>query len=75
MIEAGYDVWFGNFRGNHDSRWAGERVYWLGREHSTMDPDRDNDYWQFSWDEMATIDLPTMLNYVLEHTAKEKVLP
>ena len=38
----------------------------------TLDPS-DNEFWQFSWDEMAKIDLPTQLNYVLEHTGKEKV--
>ena len=38
----GYDVWLGNFRGNHESR-----------EHVNLDPDVDSDYWQFSWDEMA----------------------
>jgi lysosomal acid lipase/cholesteryl ester hydrolase len=53
---------------------AGEGGYLLGREHETLDPDRDNDYWQFSWDEMAKYDLPTQLNYVLEKTGKEKVL-
>ena len=38
----GYDVWLGNYRGNHESR-----------EHMKLDPDWDSDYWQFSWDEMA----------------------
>ena len=33
----GYDVWLGNFRGNHESR-----------EHVNLDPDVDSDYWQFS---------------------------
>jgi len=62
LAEQGYDVWLGNFRGNH-----------YGREHATLDPDKDNEFWQFSWDEMAKVDLPTMLRYVLEETGKEKI--
>ena len=42
LADLGYDVWLGNFRGNHESR-----------EHVNLDPDVDSDYWQFSWDEMA----------------------
>ena len=38
----GYDVWLGNYRGNHESR-----------EHTKLDPATDYNYWQFSWDEMA----------------------
>ena len=33
----GYEVWLGNFCGNHESR-----------EHVNLDPDVDSDYWQFS---------------------------
>lgn len=61
LAAAGYDVWLGNFRGNTDSR-----------NHMTLLPS-SNDFWQFSWDEMAKYDLPTQLNYVLEHTGKEKI--
>ena len=28
---------------------------------------------QFSWDEMAKYDLPSELNFVMNHTSKEKV--
>jgi len=55
-------VWLGNYRGNHDSR-----------EHQSLDADRDNEFWQFSWDEMAKYDLPTELNYVLEQTGVSKL--
>merc|ERR1719244_1078257 len=50
LAEQGYDVWLGNFRGNHYSR-----------AHATLNPDKDNEFWQFSWDEMAKIDLVTLL--------------
>ena len=33
----------------------------------------DNDYWRFTWDEMARRDLPAMLDYVMEQTGKEKI--
>merc|ERR1712080_203787 len=62
LAEQGYDVWLGNFRGNHYSR-----------EHATLDPSK-NEFWQFSWDEMAKFDLPEMLQYVLETTGKQKLL-
>lgn len=61
LADLGYDVWLGNFRGNHYSR-----------KHCNIDPNT-NEYWQFTWDEMAKYDLPTSLNFVLEHTGAEKI--
>jgi lysosomal acid lipase/cholesteryl ester hydrolase len=62
LAEQGYDVWLGNFRGNH-----------YCREHAVWNADTDNEFWQFAWDEMAKYDLPSMLNYVIEITGKEKI--
>jgi lysosomal acid lipase/cholesteryl ester hydrolase len=74
LAERGYDVWLGNFRGNHYSRCRDAlEPRCPPREHRTLDPDRDNEYWQFSWDEMAMLDLPAQLGLVLESTASEKV--
>jgi len=61
LAERGYDVWLGNFRGNTYSR-----------SHVSLDPGH-KDFWRFSWDEMAKYDLPTMLNYTLKNTGKDKI--
>ena len=42
------------------------------REHKTLDPDNDDEYWQFAQDEMSKYDLPSQLNYVLQITNKKK---
>ncbi|KPI97392.1 Lipase 3 [Papilio xuthus] len=61
LAEEGYDVWMGNARGNYYSR-----------KHISVNPD-DIDFWQFSWDEIGDIDLPTMIDYILDHTEREKI--
>jgi len=55
LADSGFDCWFGNNRGNR-----------YGRAHTTLDPDSktDSSFWDFSWDEMATEDLPAMINYI-----------
>ncbi|KAH0471190.1 MAG: uncharacterized protein KVP18_000671 [Porospora cf. gigantea A] len=54
----GYDVWLGNNRGNKYS--------WRHRHLSR----NDREYWNFSVDELATFDIPTMVNAVIESTGK-----
>jgi len=61
LWNAGYDVWLGNFRGNTYSR-----------SHCTLNPDQD-EFWQFTWDEIAKFDLPAELNYVLDKTGVDKL--
>lgn len=56
--DAGYDVWLGNNRGNTYSR---RNIY--------IEP-TESRFWNFSWYEIATIDLPTMIDYILEKTNK-----
>ena len=77
LAEQGYDVWLGNFRGNHESRFTIHSKTSVAivfpREHKTLNPDTDNEFWQFSQDEMSKYDLPSQLNYVLQSTEKEKV--
>lgn len=55
LADAGYDVWFGNSRGNFYSR-----------RHTHLDPDKDAAFWAFDFDEMALSDLPAMLQYAQE---------
>ncbi|GMF32602.1 unnamed protein product [Phytophthora lilii] len=56
LADAGYDVWLGNNRG---TTWSNQHV-----EYTTD----DDEYWAFSWQEMALYDMPAMLNYVLDIT-------
>lgn len=62
MIDAGYDVWFGNARGNRYSQ-----------GHTTLKPSKSA-YWQFTWQHMATYDLPALIDYVLARTGQSKLV-
>jgi len=62
LADAGYDVWIGNMRGN---------VY--SRAHTKYNPNKDEEFWDFSFDEMANIDLPSMVYYILNVTKQEKI--
>lgn len=66
LADAGYDVWMGNARGNRYSR-----------RHITLNPDGNRRnrqrFWDFSWHEIGTIDLPTMIDFVLETTGFQKL--
>lgn len=53
-----YDVWMGNFRGNHYSR-----------QNNHLDP-KDAEFWDFTWHEMGIYDLPVMIDYVLHATGE-----
>jgi len=59
LAAAGYDVWLGNNRGNKYSC-----------KHATRKPSNE-DYWDFSLDEMIRFDLPCMIEYVLSHSGAE----
>lgn len=56
LVDQGYDVWLGNSRGNT-----------YGKRHRNISSDQ-RDFWQFSWHEIATIDLPLMIDYILAET-------
>jgi gastric triacylglycerol lipase len=63
LASAGYDVWFGNSRGNKYSR-----------SHTTYNPDTDKAFWDFSWQEMASFDVPAQVEYVLEQSGYAKLV-
>jgi len=62
LVNNGYDVWMGNVRGNKHSR-----------KHVRLNPDIDNEFWEFSHHEMGVKDLPAMIDYILLKTKKEKL--
>lgn len=61
LIESGYDVWLGNNRGNKYSR-----------KHITYKP-KDEEFWNFSLDDMAMFDIPDTVDYILRETGREKL--
>merc|ERR1712241_1385126 len=63
LADAGYDVWLGNYRGNTYSR-----------NHTFLNPDHQSGgFWDFTWDEMAHYDIPTMIEKVLELTGESEL--
>ena len=61
LADAGFDVWLGNMRGNTYSRkHVNKRI-------------SSQQYWKFSWAEMARYDLPAMINGVLNITGETQL--
>lgn len=62
LAKRGYDVWLANSRGN---------IY--SRNHTTLDPDHDSKFWDFTYDEMIKYDLPATIDYI-RATSQSKTL-
>ncbi|KAJ7557302.1 hypothetical protein O6H91_05G121000 [Diphasiastrum complanatum] len=56
LADSGFDVWIGNLRCN---RWS--------TGHASLTT-QDKKYWEWSWDEHATFDVPAMLQLVFNQT-------
>ncbi|KAF6263629.1 Alpha/Beta hydrolase protein [Scenedesmus sp. NREL 46B-D3] len=61
LADAGFDVWMSNTRGNTYSRGHLLLNQWGQR------------YWRFSMDELALVDLPAQIDYVLKTTQAKKL--
>eukprot|EP01024_Parvocaulis_polyphysoides_P008609 TRINITY_DN12569_c2_g1_i3.p1 TRINITY_DN12569_c2_g1~~TRINITY_DN12569_c2_g1_i3.p1 ORF type:complete len:483 (-),score=30.19 TRINITY_DN12569_c2_g1_i3:312-1760(-) len=62
LADRGFDVWMGNSRGNSYSL-----------KHVQLDVNSDA-FWDFSWDEMALLDVPATIDTVLQQTNKKQLL-
>ena len=61
LADQGLDVWLGNTRGTHYSL--------KHTKFTTLDPE----FWDFSWQEMASFDLPSCVDYILTLTGYDKM--
>ncbi|CAG9824283.1 unnamed protein product [Phaedon cochleariae] len=62
LNDRGYDVWLGNARGTFHSR-----------RHRTLDPDKDKEFWEFTWHEIGIYDLSAMIDHILTTTRRQKM--
>lgn len=59
LANRGYDVWLGNIRGNRYSN------------HALSPHIRVDDYWDFSFDELAKFDLTASFKYIANKTQQK----
>lgn len=63
MADQKYDVWLQNSRGNRYSR-----------QHLTADPDDPTSgFWNFTWNEMGTLDHPATIDFILSKTGFDQL--
>jgi lysosomal acid lipase/cholesteryl ester hydrolase len=60
LANAGFDVWLYNYRGNRYSK-----------EHKRKISQKE--YWDFSFEEMGTRDMPATIDYILNNTSRDKI--
>ena len=61
VANSGYDVWFASMRGNNYSR-----------NHTTLDPDADAEFWDYSFPEMM-YDHQANIEYILNNTGLSSI--
>ncbi|XP_073819720.1 lipase 3-like [Musca autumnalis] len=61
LADAGFDVWLGNARGNNYSK------------KNVLISLNSPKFWQFDWHEIGAIDVPTMIDYIIEQTGQPKI--
>ncbi|KIZ02804.1 lipase, family member K [Monoraphidium neglectum] len=61
LADAGFDVWMANTRGNTYSR---------GNRHYTQ---LEHGFWEFSMDELALLDLPSQIDFVLKTSGQKSL--
>ena len=59
----GYDVWLMDLRATLPYTY----------NHTTLDPDRDLEFWDFSFDDIAFFDLPKAIDYIRFNTKRRKI--
>ncbi|XP_062105464.1 triacylglycerol lipase 2-like [Humulus lupulus] len=59
LADRGFDVWIANTRGTRFSR-----------RHTSMDPSQPR-FWNWSWDELVTFDLPAVFDHVYKETGQK----
>lgn len=61
LVDAGYDVWLGNARGNTYSK--------KNTKVSVNSPK----FWEFSWHEIGVLDIAAMIDYILDETDQDAI--
>ncbi|CAG9316506.1 unnamed protein product [Blepharisma stoltei] len=62
LADQNFDIWLGNCRGSH-----------LSRGHKYWNATIDEQYWDWSFPDIALYDLPAFVSFVKNHTGHEKI--
>ncbi|XP_004489603.1 triacylglycerol lipase 2-like [Cicer arietinum] len=61
LADEGFDVWISNTRGTQYSR-----------KHTTLDSS-SQEYWNWSWDELVTDEMPAIVDFVYNQSGQQKI--